>query len=154
MNELFNVFDSLFTPFLTMQGYNPVEETMKKITLPVDMIVEEDGTNIIKLAIPGKSEKNVKLTKQVKDGVNYLIFDLQEDEQPEDEKKAEEEKASKRQVEITKIKITKHCAWKIPNTVDLDKLDAVIENGLLTITIPAIQKSEEEKPFEFTIRSK
>ena len=55
---------------------------------------------------------------------------------------------------ITKIKITKHCAWKIPNTVDLDKLDAVIENGLLTITIPAIQKSEEEKPFEFTIRSK
>ena len=88
MNELFNVFDSLFTPFLTMQGYNPVEETMKKITLPVDMIVEEDGTNIIRLAIPGKSEKNVKLTKQVKDGVNYLIFDLVEDEQTEDEKQA------------------------------------------------------------------
>ena len=61
---------------------------------------------------------------------------------------------SKRLVEIKKIKITKHGAWKIPNTVDLDKLDAVIENGLLTITIPAIQKSEEEKPVEFAIRSK
>lgn len=154
MNELFNVFDSLFTPFLTMQGYNPVEETMKKITLPVDMIVEEDGTNIIKLAIPGKSEKDVKLTKQTKDGVNYLIFDLVEEEKTEDEKKAEEEKAAKRQVEVTKIKITKHCAWKIPNTVDLDKLDAVIENGLLTITIPAIEKKEEDKPFEFQIRTK
>ena len=146
MNELFNVIDTLFNPYWVQQGFTPKAIEKATISVPVNIFQEEDGTGIVEIALPGKTKEDVKLTKKVVDGVNYLVFDLVEKKEDESEKKDE---PPTRKVLEKRIKVTKHCELRVPPTQDLDKLEAKMENGLLTITIPA---TEEAKPIEFEIK--
>lgn len=145
MDNLFNIVESLFNDYTLSQGFAPVERKFTPmVSIPLNMIKEEDESLTVEIAIPGKTKEDVKLTKEVIDGVNYVVFDLKEVEKSEDEKKAEEA----RKYIDRKIKVTKHCAIKVPGNLDVTKLTAKVENGLLTIKIPV---AEEAKPTEFTI---
>ena len=146
MNEfMFNVIDSLFTPYWVQQGIKPVKTLEKAvISVPVNIFQEEDGSSTVEIALPGKTKEDVKLAKKVVDGVNYLVFDLVE---KDEEEKSEDD--SKRQVLEKRIKVTKHCEFRVPPTQDIDKLEAKMENGLLTITIPV---TEAAKPIEFEVK--
>ena len=148
MNDVFNIIDSLFYSYWTQQGFKPLKAVEKAaISVPVNIFQEEDGTGTVEIALPGKTKDDVKLTKKVVDGVNYLVFDLVEkqEEKTEDEKKEE----SKRQTLEKRIKVTKHLEIRVPPTQDIDKLEAKMENGLLTITIPV---TEAAKPVEFEVK--
>ena len=141
MNEFFNVIDSLLNPYWFQQGFTPIEKTT--ISIPVNIYQEEDGSGTVEIAIPGKTKDDVSLEKKVVDGVNYLVFDLVEKNE-----ETKEEKEPKRKELLKKIKVTRHCEIKVPPTQDIDNLKAKVENGLLTITLPAV---EAVKPVKFEI---
>lgn len=146
MNDLFNVIDSLINPFWFQQGFVPVEKAT--ISVPANIYQEADGSGTIEIAIPGKTKDDVSLEKKTIDGVNYLIFNLiEKDEETKEEEKSEGEEP-KRTVLLKKIKVTKNCKISVPPTQDIDNLKAKVENGLLTINIPAI---EAPKPVKFEI---
>lgn len=146
MNDLFNVIDSLINPFWFQQGFVPVEKAT--ISVPANIYQEADGSGTIEIAIPGKTKDDVSLEKKTIDGVNYLIFNLiEKDEETKEEEKTEGEEP-KRTVLLKKIKVTKNCKISVPPTQDIDNLKAKVENGLLTINIPAI---EAPKPVKFEI---
>lgn len=145
MDNLFNIVDSMFNEYWSTQGLTPVStKAFRATTIPVNMIKEEDESLTVEIAIPGKTKDDVTLKKEVIDGVDYVVFDLKEVEQTEEQKAAEE----KRKYIDRKIKVTKHCAIKVPSNLDVNKLTAKVENGLMTIKIPV---AEEAKPVEFTI---
>lgn len=149
MNEFFNVIDSLLNPYWFQQGFTPIEKT--PISIPVNIYQEEDGSGTVEIAIPGKTKDDVSLEKKVVDGVNYLVFDLVEKDEETTEETTEEtkeEKEPKRKELLKKIKVTRHCEIKVPPTQDIDNLKAKVENGLLTITLPAV---EAVKPVKFEI---
>jgi HSP20 family molecular chaperone IbpA len=149
MNEFFNVIDSLLNPYWFQQGFTPIEKT--PISIPVNIYQEEDGSGTVEIAIPGKTKDDVSLEKKVVDGVNYLVFNLVEKDEETTEETTEEtkeEKEPKRKELLKKIKVTRHCEIKVPPTQDIDNLKAKVENGLLTITLPAV---EAVKPVKFEI---
>jgi HSP20 family molecular chaperone IbpA len=77
-----------------------------------------------------------------------LVFDLVEkNEETKEEEKTEGDEPKRTEL-LKKIKVTKHCEIRIPPTQDIDNLKAKVENGLLTITVPAVEKA---KPIKFEI---
>ena len=142
MENMFNVIDALFYPYAQRQGFTT--EFSRKVSLPLNLYEEEDGTNVVELAVPGKTKDDVEVSKEVKDGVTYLVIDVKEKEETEDEKKASE----KRKYFEKLIKVAKHCSLKVPSNLDIDHPKIKLENGLLRITIPV---AEEAKPTVFTI---
>ena len=146
MNDLFNVIDSLINPFWFQQGFVPVEKTT--ISVPANIYQEADGSGTVEIAIPGKTKDDISLEKKTIDGVNYLVFDLVEkNEETKEEEKTEGDEPKRTEL-LKKIKVTKHCEIRIPPTQDIDNLKAKVENGLLTITVPAVEKA---KPIKFEI---
>lgn len=143
MNDLFNVIDSLLNPYWFQQGFTPIEKT--PISVPVNIYQETDGSGTVEIAIPGKTKDDVSLDKKVVNGVNYLVFDLVE--QDEESKETDEKNPTRKEL-LKKIKVTKHCEIKVPPTQDIDNLKAKVANGLLTITIPV---AEAAKPVKFTV---
>lgn len=143
MENMYNIIDALIYPFIQRQGFVQ-DVNRRKISLPINLYEEEDGTNIVELAIPGKTKEDVTVSAEVKDGVNYLVIDVKEKELTEEEKAA----ADKRKVFEKLIKTTKHCSLRVPSNLDIDNLKPHVENGLLRITIPV---AEAAKPKVFTI---
>ena len=145
MENMYNIIDALFYPFIQRQGFvQDAEVATRKVSLPINLYEEEDGTNIVELAIPGKTKEDVTVSAEVKDGVNYLVIDVKEKELTEEEKAA----AGKRKVFEKLIKTTQHCSLRVPSNLDIDNLKPHVENGLLRITIPV---AEAAKPKVFTI---
>lgn len=113
----------------------------KECRYPIDLSRDKDGTFTIEVAAAGKTKEDIKLKSYQKDGDTYLSISTIE--------KTEEQPAAKTYI-VRKIKSADKLALDvvIPNDVDIKKLTAKMENGLLTIQIPA---TEETKPIEFEI---
>lgn len=123
-------------------------EAIKKETenMPMNNIFEEDGSNTIEVAIPGKTREDVKVKGITKEGVNYIIIEVTEPELTEEQKAAEE----KRQYYTHKMKSGKlYKELPIDPSLDIKGTTVSVENGLLTIKIPV---AEEAKPMEFEIQ--
>lgn len=117
-----------------------------KVTLPMNIIHEEDGSSTIEVAVVGKTREDVKVKGITENGKVFLVIESVDKEQTEDEKKAEE----KRVYTLRKIKGTGKLSVKIfvPANLDMRKSVVKVENGLLTVKIPV---AEEAKPVEFEI---
>lgn len=143
-----SLFDDIFNPWIDNfeKLSKSVGDTMEKVTIPMNIIHEEDGSSTIEVAVVGKTREDIKLKGSVEDGKTYLSIDSVEVEKSEEEKDAE----SKRVYTLRKIKGTGKLSAKIfvPANLDLKGLTAKVENGLLTINIPV---AEESKPVEFEI---
>lgn len=140
----FNDFDKQLDTFKKLD--EQVGETMDKVTIPMNIIHEEDGSSTIEIAVVGKTREDIKLKGTVEDGKTYLTIESIEKEVSEEDKEAE----SKRIYTVRKIKGTGKLMTKIfiPANLDVKQLFAKVENGLLTVTIPV---AEEAKPIEFDI---
>lgn len=139
---MFKQFENLFFNSF-VDDFNDVVD---KVTIPMNIIHEEDGSATIELAVVGKSEKDIKVSGTTEDDKTFLIIETVEQEKTEDEKQAEE----KREYSIRKIKGTGKLTAKIlvPARLDLSKAVKTVENGLLTIKIPVAEKA---KPVTFEI---
>lgn len=114
--------------------------------VPWNVILEEDGSNTIEVAIPGKTRDDVKVKGIVKDGISYITIEVLEPETSEEEKTAQE----KRKYSIHKMKSGAiYKELELPSTLDVKQTSVTVTNGLLTIKIPM---AEEAKPIEFDIQ--
>ena len=98
-------------------------------------IYEEDGMYHVEMDVPGYDKKDIKL--EVKDG--YLTVSASK------EKEEKENKKNYIRKERTYGSFSRSFAL---GYVDVDKIDAKFENGILNITVPKEEKVETKKTIE------
>ena len=98
-------------------------------TLPID-VTERDGALIIKAAVPGVGAEELQI--QVEQNVLSIRGEFKSET-------SENEKVYRREIGYGPFVRS----LRIPEGFDLEKVDAVFSNGVVTISIP---KSEEQKP--------
>jgi HSP20 family protein len=117
--DLYNS-DSFFDKFFALTNN---AEKCQKINYPVNIRDTKEGLEI-ELAIVGVDKKDVKI--EVKDDILSIVY-LKEDNNDAN-------------VEYIHRGITQrsfNLAWKISNKVDLSKINASMDKGLLKILVPA-----------------
>ena len=154
LNNHYDVFTDFDSAFKTIE--REVQTALKEAeakkaqretdNVPWNVILEEDGSNTIEVAIPGKTRDDVKVKGIVKDGISYITIEVIEKETSEEEKAAQE----KRKYSIHKMKSGAICKeLELPSTLDVKQTSVTVADGLLTIKIPM---AEEAKPIEFDIQ--
>jgi HSP20 family protein len=104
--------------------------------LPAVDILEKDGNLILRAELPGMSEKQI----DVKLEGNTLTL------KGERKMDNEDKKNNYHRVESFYGSFTR--SFRLPETVDLEKISADYKNGVLTVTIP---QKPEVKPREITV---
>jgi len=101
-------------------------------------VSEKDDGYIVKASIPGVAPEDVEIT------LTDNILTIKGETKAEKEDKQENYHLRERHYGSFMRSVT------LPTTVDADKVDAVNEHGVLTLTLP---KSEAVKPKRITIKS-
>jgi len=107
-------------------------ETVKRNLIsntPLANIMETETAHIVELAVPGVNKEDIKIDLME----NKLTVSLSKEEVADEKTNLKE----RREFNYSKFKR----AFNLPKNIDLDKIEAKNENGVLTITIP---KKEEE----------
>lgn len=109
--------------------------TMRSIATlsPAINVVEDDKSYKIELATPGLSKDDFKLSI---DKNNNLVISMDKKEENKTEEKG---KYIHKEFSYTKFQQT----MLLPDNVKSQDISAKVENGILEITVPKIQKSEE-----------
>ena len=125
----------LFEEFFNDFPFNSVPETRETWIPSVD-ILEKDGNLILRAELPGMTEKQIELKLEG----NTLTL--------KGERKMEEEdnKGNYHRVESFYGSFTR--SFRLPDTVDAEKINAEYKNGVLTITIP---QRPEVRPREIPV---
>jgi len=126
----------LFDNFL--RSGSPVEETMAtSYFAPAVDIAEQENEYVVKVELPGVAKDEVKISVES----NILTI--------KGEKKQEKEEKNKNFHRVERSYGSFQRSFTLPSTVKNDKIDAVFNNGILTITMP---KSEEAKPKQIEVK--
>ncbi|HYG88381.1 MAG TPA: Hsp20/alpha crystallin family protein [Azospirillum sp.] len=129
MNRLFDsMFFGRIEPFGEPFGWPRLS---RAVQMPRVDVSETPEAVTIQAELPGMDEKDVELT--LHDGVLTL----------KGEKKAKKEEKDKGYHLIERSHGTVGRSFRLPDTVDPDKVTAVFDKGVLTITLP---KTGEGKP--------
>lgn len=120
-NRLF--FDDFFSPNVLLRNSIHKEEAVHS------QIDEEDDAWYIRLALPGLNNKSISLA--LEEGV--LVVQHEKDDQQEEANNGFATSFTKR--------------FKLNKDIDLDKVNAQMNHGLLTITLPKkkVNKSERKE---------
>jgi len=132
-------FDILFRNFFDDDSFfSPLAEAKPKY--PVDIYENEAGLQF-DVAVVGLDEKDINI--EVTDG-NILRISYQKEvnTSEEDDQNYLHQGIAKRSFSF---------GWRISNRYDISKIDAIVDRGLLNISIPC---SEETKPKSITIKPK
>lgn len=127
MDRMFNGMFGDFEPFGPMRGIAPA------VTMPHVDIAETADALTITAELPGMDEKDVTLT--LLDGVLTLKGEKRAEKEERDEQK------SYHLVERSYGTFTR--SFRLPETVDPDKVAAVFEKGVLTVTVPRTAEGRE-----------
>jgi HSP20 family protein len=126
------VLERLFQPF-TLQ---PMPSTGHRVPISV---TETEGQFVVRAAVPGVGPENLEVA--VEDGVLKIQGEFKQEEESED----------------TKVHLREYSygnisrSIRLPENVDVEKIEAEFKNGFVSITIP---KVEEEKPKALKIEVK
>jgi len=124
--DINRLFDNFF------HSGSPVEETMAaSYFAPAVDIAEQENEYVVKVELPGVTKDDVKIS------VESSTLTIK------GEKKQDKEEKSKDFHRVERSYGSFQRSFTLPSTVKNDKIDAVFNNGILTITMP---KSEEAKP--------
>jgi HSP20 family protein len=126
-----SLFEELFNDFPFKSAPESKESRMPSVD-----ILEKDGNLILRAELPGMTEKQIELKLEG----NTLT--LKGERKMEDE----DSKSSYHRVESFYGSFTR--SFRIPDTVDSEKIHAEYKNGVLTITIPL---KPEVKPREIPV---
>jgi HSP20 family protein len=110
-------------------------ETRNQWNPAVD-ILEKDGNLVLRAELPGMTEKQIELKVE---GDTLIL-------KGERKMDFEDKKESYRRVESCYGSFTR--SFRLPDTVDLDKISADCKNGVLTVTLP---HKPEVKPREIPV---
>jgi len=126
------LFEDFFNGFPFTSPFSDNRETW---TPSVD-ILEKDGNLILRAELPGISEKQIEIKLEG----NILTL------KGERKMEKEDDKANYHRVESFYGSFTR--SFRLPDTVDAEKISADYKNGVLTITIP---QRPEVKPREIPV---
>lgn len=132
-------FNSIIDDFNSLSDIKKVED---KVTFPLNIIHETDGSSTVELAVVGKSREDIDIQGVIEDNKQFLVIKSIEKELTDEEKAAEE----KRDYSVHKIKSANNLYVKIlvPARLNLKGAESNVSNGLLTVKIPAVEKKEPE----------
>jgi len=108
----------------------------KENWIPSVDILEKDGNLILRAELPGMTEKQIEL--KIEGDVLTLKGERKMD--------AEDHKSNYHRVESFYGSFTR--SFRLPDTVDLEKINAEYKNGVLTVTLP---QKPEVKPREIPV---
>lgn len=116
-------------------------EWMEKSTSPAINIIENDKEYKVELAAPGltKEDFNVRVTEE-----NQLVVTMEKKQEQKDEQ--QDGRYLRREFSYSKYQQT----LLLPDNVELDKITASVQHGVLNILIPKVAP-EAEKPQERSI---
>lgn len=126
------LFEELFNDF-TFEDFLP--ESRETWTPSVD-ILEKDGNLVLRAELPGMTEKQIDLKLEG----NTLTL------KGERKMDTEDKKSNYHRVESFYGSFTR--SFRLPDTVDYEKINAEYKNGVLTVTIP---QKPEVKPREIPV---
>lgn len=130
--DFFNdLFDAALTP------------AKAKTAAPAINVSENDKEYKVEVAAPGmgKDDFDIELNEE-----NNLVIKLEKkveknDEQPEGAKKDSEYRYLRREFSYEKYQQT----LILPDDVDKENINATVEHGVLTVSLPKVQSKEEPK---------
>lgn len=130
--DINRLFDNFF------RSGNPVEETIATAYFaPAVDIAEKENEYVVKVELPGVEKEDVKISVES----NILTI--------RGEKKQEKEEKNKSFHRVERSYGSFQRSFTLPSTVKNDKIDALFNSGILTITMP---KSEESKPKQIEVK--
>jgi HSP20 family protein len=130
--DINRLFDNIFLSGLT------AEETMaSSYFAPAVDIAEQENEYVVKVELPGVAKEDVKISLES----NILTI--------KGEKKQEKEEKNKNFHRVERSYGSFQRSFTLPSSVKNDKIDAVFNSGILTVTLP---KSEEAKPKQIEVK--
>ena len=133
-NDLPSVFDDLFTRDLWNWGLTNHSAT--NTTLPAVNIRESNESFIVEMAAPGMRKEDFKIEL---DGNNLTITS----EKREENEVKEEERYTRREFSYQSFQRTFQLHKDV---VDIDKIEARYENGVLHLLIPKKEEAKQRPP--------
>lgn len=110
-----------------------------KSTAPAINVAESPKDYFVEIAAPGMSKEDFNI--QINEDNDLVIKMEKKNESQEDEKTAKTTRYLRREFSYSKYLQT----LILPDDVDKKKISAKVENGILTITLPKLEASEETK---------
>ena len=99
-------------------------------------MIESDDNFKIEVAAPGLEKKDFNLSVEKE----QLFIESSKEESKEVKEEVKEEKFTRREFNYTSFKRSFH----LPENVDVNKIGAKYENGVLNITLPKVEKAKVE----------
>ncbi len=136
LDEMDRLFDVAFPALSSFQRGNSFAGAAQ---FPVDLYQDKDAFTV-RAELPGFRKEDVSI--DLADGILTLTGHQKS-----------ETKAGEKETDVPATTQERHVsrAVTLPDNVDLDKIQAAYENGVLTVTLP---KREEIKPRQITIAVK
>jgi len=132
MNEL-SLFNDLFDGFGDDGYLMPSFNFKKALVTPKVDVREEKNTYILEMDLPGKTEKDVNI--ELNSNVLTISSESKSEKEEKKEEKAEEKNAGKYLIkERSFCKFAR--SFTLPDDVDLEKLSAKVNNGVLSVIMP------------------
>jgi len=133
--------DRLFDQSFVRSGQTGAREVTGARSMPIDLY-ERDSDYIIKAYLPGVSAEDVGINAD--QGTLTIKAHIPSE--------AEREEAKNYRWLVNELGYGDVVRTVIlPSMIDASKIDAAVENGILTVTVP---KAEEAKPKKITVKAK
>ena len=139
LNPLPSFFDEFFNPHLL--NWNNSNFSNTNTTIPAVNIKETPENYEVEVAVPGMTKKDFKVEL---DG-NALTISSERSNQIEE---SEDEKYSRKEFSYQSFQRTFNLQKDV---VDMDKIEAKYENGLLSLLIPKKEEAKEKPPRQIQI---
>lgn len=130
--------DGLFNNFFKNDYHD--ENYVRHCGSPATNIFETENEFKIEMSLPGLKREDVQLVHQ-----NNLLT-IKSDK---DEKKNNEENFKYAHREFGRLNFEKQ--YKLPKTVNAEKIKAKFENGILSVTLPKKEEAVEKAPVEIKV---
>lgn len=128
MNEL-ALFNDLFGDFVDDGYMMPSINLKKAFQTPKVDVKEESGAYTLKMDLPGKTDKDVKIE------LNHNVLTISSEKKNEKDEKSEKKEEGKWLVkERSYQKFSR--SFTLPEDVEAEKVSAEVKNGVLTVTMP------------------
>ncbi len=132
-----NLVDELFNGFLSNDYHENYLQNSRK---PATNVFETENDFRIELMLPGFAKDDVQLNYHK----NLLTIKVEKEAKEENK---EDFKYSHR--EFSAYNFEKN--FKLPNSVETEKIDAKFENGILTVVLPKKEEALEKAPVSIKI---
>lgn len=134
-NNLFSDFDRLFNELAT-----PNRSTTEALNYPADLY-ETDEQLVLEMAVPGLEAQNLDISVEDRKLVIKASFNKEGISTNDSEGQNKDRRYWMQSISRKDFSRS----LKLPNSVDVDAINANVENGLLTLSMPKVAEAKVKK---------